>query len=135
MPKTFSNQHITQKSKRLNIIRNIQLVIFFIMKIRAIKQRMAPKVFPICPIYLFLSQNTFKACWDLCAKLHRLMCYGVIKTKNVSVQTQTLQRVVAIAIFCIATYRVVYISSVYTYLIFAPCLQLKLYQRMRIGGS
>ena len=63
------------------------------------------------------------------------MCYGVIKTKNVSVQTQTLQRVVAIAIFCIATHRVVYISSVYTYLIFAPCFQLKLYQRMCIGGS
>ena len=135
MPKTFSNQHITQKSKRLNIIRNIQLVIFFIMKIRAIKQRMAPKVFPICPIYLILSQNTFKTCWDLRAKLHRLMGYGVIKTKNISVQAQTLQRVVAITIFCIATHRVIYISSVDAYLIFAPCLQLKLYQRMRIGGS
>ena len=27
MPKTFSNQHITQKSKSPNIIRNTQLVI------------------------------------------------------------------------------------------------------------
>lgn len=87
MPKTFSNQYITQKSKSPNIIRNIQLVIFFIMKMRTIKQRMGPNVFPICSIRLLLFQNTFKGYWDLCTKFHRLMGYGVIKAKNISVQT------------------------------------------------
>lgn len=87
MPKTFSNQHITQKSKSPNIIRNTQLVIFFIMKMRTIKQRMAYNVFPICSMCLIFFQNTFKGYWNLCTKLHRLMGNGVIKAKNISVQT------------------------------------------------
>ena len=68
MPKTFNNQHITQKSKSPNIIRNTQLVIFFIMKMRTIKQRMAYNVFPICSMCLIFFQNTLKGYWNLCTK-------------------------------------------------------------------
>ena len=63
-------------------------------------------------------------------KLHRLPCDGMIETQQPGMQTKPVQRIVAIAIFCIATNGVAHIGSMDTNLVLPSCLQFKLYQRV-----
>ena len=49
-------------------------------------------------------------------------------------QTQTMQRVVTIAILHVATDGMSHIGSMYANLVFASCLQLKLHQRVIRGA-
>ena len=55
-------------------------------------------------------------------KLHGTVCNGVIKTQHVSMQTETPDGVVAIAIFMVATHGMPHICRMYAYLILASRL-------------
>ena len=77
-----------------------------------------------------LFEEFSKLCGYHCFKLHPLVCHWMIEAQYVSVKTQSAERVVAITVFDITTYRMSHVCRVNTYLILAPCLQLVLYQRM-----
>lgn len=58
----------------------------------------------------------------------------MVEAKPVSVKAQTVKRVVAIAIFCVATNRMPDVCRMHPDLILTPGLKLKLNERM-IGGT
>jgi hypothetical protein len=51
-----------------------------------------------------------------------------METKQPGMEAEAMQRIVAIAVFGVATNRMAHISRVDTNLILTACLQLKLYQ-------
>ena len=67
---------------------------------------------------------------DCGLKLHRLVRHRMIETQQPGVQTETVQRVVAVAVFAIATNGMSHISSMNANLVLTTRLQLKLYQRV-----
>ena len=69
-----------------------------------------------------------KSCGYGGLKLHGLTGYWMVETQEPGMQTQAMQRIITIAVFGIATYRMSHISSMYTNLILTTSLQLKLYQ-------
>ena len=58
----------------------------------------------------------------------------MLEAQQPSMQTQTMQRVVTIAILHVATDGMPHIGSMYTNLVLASCLQLKLHQRVIRGA-
>lgn len=71
--------------------------------------------------------------WSL--KLHGLMGYRMIKTKDIGMKAQSPTGIVAIAIFHVATNRMPHISTVDTDLVFSACLQTELYEAMTHRAS
>ena len=67
-------------------------------------------------------------------KLHALMGHGMEETQQEGMETQTVDGVVAVTIFCIATNRVMHVGSMYADLVLPSCFKLELNQRM-VGGA
>ena len=58
------------------------------------------------------------------------MGYRMVETKNISMQTEPAQRVIAIAILHVTTHGMSHIGRMHANLVLAPSLQLELNQRM-----
>lgn len=67
---------------------------------------------------------------DRRAELHRLVGNRVIEAKHVGMETETSDRIIAIAVFDVATDRMPHVGGVHTYLVLAPCLQFEFYERV-----
>ena len=57
-----------------------------------------------------------------CFKLHTFTRYRMGETEDISMQTEPMERVVAVTIFHIATHRMSHISRMYPYLVLPSCL-------------
>ena len=73
--------------------------------------------------------------WDWSLKLHGLMGYRMIKTKDIGMKAQSPTGIVAIAIFHVATNRMPHIRTVDADLVFSACLQTELYKAMIYRAS
>lgn len=67
---------------------------------------------------------------DRRAELHRLVGNRVIEAKHVGMETETSDRIIAIAVFDVAADRMPHVGGVHTYLVLASCLQFELHERM-----
>ena len=63
-------------------------------------------------------------------ELHRLTGNGMIEAEHIGMKTKAMYRVVAIAVFYVATYRMSHIGRVYTNLVFPTCLQFVFHKTM-----
>ena len=67
-------------------------------------------------------------------KLHPLMCHGMVETEDVSMQTKTVQRVVAIAVFHITANGMPHVGAMHSNLVLTPRLQTELHERVLRGA-
>ena len=58
---------------------------------------------------------------------HGNMCYGMIETQNISMQTETSYRIIAVSILGVPTNRVPHIGRMHTDLVLTACFQLIFY--------
>ena len=58
------------------------------------------------------------------------MCHGMVETKQESMQAQAVHRVIAVAIFRVATNRMSHVGCMHADLVLAPGLQFEFHQRV-----
>ena len=85
-------------------------------------------------IQISLFEQPAESSGNLCVKLHALSCHGVSEAQHVGVQTKSVDRVIAIAVFYVAAYRVSHVGGVYSYLVLSSCLKPVFYERV-LGGA
>lgn len=67
---------------------------------------------------------------DGCAELHWLVCHWMVEAEHVGMEAQASDRIIAIAVFDVATDRMSHVSGVHTYLVLASRLQFEFHERM-----
>lgn len=110
-PTTFLN---TKTARARNITTKIMWRMFSIMK---------------------LFEDTTEVGWDGCLKLHGFASGGMEEAEAIGMEAETMDGVVAIAIFYVAANGMAHICGVDTNLILTPRLETKLYKAMVDGAT
>lgn len=67
---------------------------------------------------------------DGCAELHRLVGHRMVEAKYVGMEAQASDRIIAIAVFDVATDRMPHVGGVHAYLVLASRLQFEFHERV-----